>query len=148
MKPLLSYDISGLVTEVKKDFRFLPKKNFYQLKSFWGETMRTTVDLINLCPSYPLEGDILERVWTGKFVSFEHLRMFGKRAFVHVPKDKRSKLDNKTKHCIFLVSPNFVGHNEHMEIVQKEHVDTVDRNDESAVDDVEENPTVENDSLK
>ena len=71
-------------------------------KSFWGETMRTTVDLINLCPSYPLEGDILERVWTGKFVSFEHLRMFGKRTFFHVPKDKRSKLDNKTKHCIFL----------------------------------------------
>ena len=33
-------------------------------KSFWGEAMRITVDLINLSPSYPLEGDILERVWT------------------------------------------------------------------------------------
>ena len=28
--------------------------------------------------------------------------MFGCRAFVHVPKDERSKLDNKTKQCIFL----------------------------------------------
>ena len=28
--------------------------------------------------------------------------MFGCRAFVHVLKDERSKLDNKTKQCIFL----------------------------------------------
>ena len=66
-------------------------------KSFLGEAMRTVVDLMNLSPSYPLEGDILERVWIGKFVYFEHLRVFGCRTFVHVPKDKRSKLDNKTK---------------------------------------------------
>ena len=39
-------------------------------------------------------------------------------------------------------------HNEHMEVVQEEHVDTVDRNDEFAVDDVEENPIIENDGLK
>ena len=41
-----------------------------------------------------------------------------------------------------------MGHNEHREVVQEEQVDTVDRNDESAVDDVEENPTVENDGLE
>ena len=100
--------------------------------------------------------------------------MFRCWAFVHVPRDKRSKLDNKTKQCIFLdysneefgymlwdlatkkiirsidvvlfetqtledldqvkkpkffseeqvdlglISPNFVGHNEHMEVVQEE----------------------------
>ena len=57
-------------------------------KSFWGEAMRTTVDLINLSPSYPLEGDIPKKVWTGKFVSFEHLRVFGCRALVHVPRDE------------------------------------------------------------
>ena len=28
--------------------------------------------------------------------------MFGCRAFVHVPRDERSKLDSKTKQCIFL----------------------------------------------
>ena len=66
-------------------------------KSFLGEAMRIVVDLMNLSPSYPLEGDILERVWIGKFVYFEHLRVFGCRTFVHVPKDERSKLDNKTK---------------------------------------------------
>ena len=71
-------------------------------KSLWGEAMRTTIDLINLSSSYPLEGDIQERVWTRNFFSFELLRVFGCRAFVHVPRDERSKLDNKTKPCIFL----------------------------------------------
>lgn len=27
-------------------------------KSFWGEAMRTAVDLINLSPSVPLKGDV------------------------------------------------------------------------------------------
>ena len=52
------------------------------LSLFWGEAMMTVVDLINLSPSYPLEGDIPERIWIGKFVSFEYLRVFGCRAFV------------------------------------------------------------------
>jgi adenylate kinase family enzyme len=35
----------------------------------------------------------------------KHLRVFGCRAFVHVPKDERAKLDAKTKECIYLGSP-------------------------------------------
>ncbi|KAD2804590.1 hypothetical protein E3N88_37967 [Mikania micrantha] len=42
------------------------------------------------------------RVWRGKYVSYNHLRVFGCKAFVHIPKDERSKLDVKTKPCIFL----------------------------------------------
>ena len=41
-----------------------------------------------------------------------------------------------------------MGNNEHREVVQEEQVDTVDKNDESAVDDVKENPIVENDGLE
>jgi hypothetical protein len=54
-------------------------------KSFWGEAMKTVIDLINLSLSVPLNCDFPQRVWTGKDVSFEHLRVFGCRAFVHVP---------------------------------------------------------------
>ena len=71
-------------------------------KSFWGEAMRITVDLNNLSPSYLLEGDIPKRIWTRKFIFFEHLRVFGCKAFVHVLRDEWSKLDTKTKQCIFL----------------------------------------------
>lgn len=65
-------------------------------------SMRTAVDLINLSPSFPLNGDVPEKVWTEKEVSYDHLRVFGCRAFVHIPKDERSKLDPKAKQCIFL----------------------------------------------
>ena len=71
-------------------------------RSFWGKAMRTAVDLINLSPSVPLNGDVPEKVWTRKEVSYDHLRVFGCRAFVHIPKDERSKLDPKAKQCIFL----------------------------------------------
>ena len=62
-------------------------------RSFWGEAMRIAVDLINLSPSVPLNGDVPKKVWTGKEVSYDHLRVFGCRAFVHIPKDERSSLD-------------------------------------------------------
>ncbi|KAL6345710.1 hypothetical protein AAG906_017451 [Vitis piasezkii] len=46
------------------------------------------------------------------------------------------------------VSPNSMEHNEHREVMQEEQVDTIDRNDKFAVDDVEENPTIENNGLE
>ena len=42
------------------------------------------------------------RVWFDKDVSYDHLKVFGCKACVHVPKDERSKLDVKTKQCIFI----------------------------------------------
>ena len=70
--------------------------------SFWGEAMRTSIDLIKLSLSVPLKGGVPESVWTKKDVLYDHLKVFGCRAIVHIPKDKRSKLDVKAKPCIFL----------------------------------------------
>ena len=71
-------------------------------KYFWGEAMRTSIDLINLSPPVPLKGDVLERAWTRKDDSYDHLRVFGYKEFVHIPKGERSKLDVKPESCIFL----------------------------------------------
>ena len=71
-------------------------------KSFWGEAVVTACYLINRSPSVPLDFDIPERVWTGKDVSYSHLKVFGCKAFVHVPKEQRSKLDSKSTPCIFV----------------------------------------------
>ena len=71
-------------------------------KSYWAEAMYTVVYLINRSPSVPLKGDVPQRVWTGKDVSYQHLRVFRCLAYMHVPKDHRSKLDNKSKACIFM----------------------------------------------
>ncbi|XP_047268802.1 uncharacterized protein LOC107871373 isoform X1 [Capsicum annuum] len=66
-------------------------------KSFWGEAVQVACYLINRSPSVPLE-----RVWTYKEVSYSHLKVFGCRAFAHVPKEQRTKLDDKSVPCIFI----------------------------------------------
>ncbi|KAM2683111.1 hypothetical protein EV1_044763 [Malus domestica] len=71
-------------------------------KQFWGEAVRTACYLINRSPSVPLGLDVPERVWAGNDVSYSHLKVFGCKAFVHVPKEQRSKLDYKATPCIFL----------------------------------------------
>ncbi|GKF26768.1 retrovirus-related pol polyprotein from transposon TNT 1-94 [Tanacetum coccineum] len=70
--------------------------------SFWGEALNTTVHVINLTHYVPLCFDVPDRVWSGKDVSYHHLRVFGCKASVHIPKDERSKLDVKNKPCVFL----------------------------------------------
>jgi hypothetical protein len=62
--------------------------------------------VLNLSPSVPLAGDIPQRVWLGKDVSYKQLKVFGCKAFVHILRDERSRLDSKTKHCIYLSIPS------------------------------------------
>ena len=40
--------------------------------------------------------------WDGKNPSLAHLNFFGCDAFVHIPKEKRTKIDNKSERCIFI----------------------------------------------
>ena len=71
-------------------------------KSFWAEAVSMACYLINRSPRASLGGKVAEEVWTGNAVDFDHLRIFGCPAYVHVPGDERSKLDPKSKKCIFL----------------------------------------------
>jgi hypothetical protein len=41
-------------------------------------------------------------VWLGKNPSVSHLKVFGCDAFVHVTKEKKSKMDKKVVKCIFI----------------------------------------------
>ena len=45
-------------------------------KSFWAEATFRAVYLINLSPSVPLDGNVPQRAWVGKDVSYKHLRVF------------------------------------------------------------------------
>jgi hypothetical protein len=69
---------------------------------FWAEALMIAVYVLTLSPCLPLDGDIPQKVWSGKEVSYKHMKIFGCRAFVHVPRDERSKLDRKTKQCVLL----------------------------------------------
>lgn len=68
-------------------------------RCFWGEAIKAAVNLINLSLVVPLKGDMQR---TGKYPSYDYLKVFGCKAFMHIPKDERSKLDGKSKQCIFL----------------------------------------------
>ena len=71
-------------------------------QGFWAEAMVTAVHLINRSPNPMLDGGILEEAWTGKKPSYDHLRLFGYEAYVHVPREKCSKLEPKSRKCIFM----------------------------------------------
>ena len=66
-------------------------------KIYWVEALTTVSYVINRSPSVPLEGGIPLRVWTGKDVSYRHMRVFDFLVYVHVAKDCRGKLDPKSK---------------------------------------------------
>jgi hypothetical protein len=71
-------------------------------QEFWAEAMGTTCYLVNQSPSLALDDITPHEVWNGKKPSLEHLRVFGCDSYVYVPKENRSKLDNKDENCIFI----------------------------------------------
>ena len=71
-------------------------------KHFWDEALYIAVHVINLSSAVALNGEVSDKIWFGKNVRYDHLRVFGRKAYVHVPKDERSKLDAKTRQCIFI----------------------------------------------
>eukprot|EP00253_Pinus_taeda_P025595 PITA_25595 len=71
-------------------------------QEFWAEAVETTCCLVNISPSSMLEDKTPQEVCTGKKPSLSHLRVFGCDAYIHVPKEKRTKLDSKSKKWIFI----------------------------------------------
>jgi hypothetical protein len=49
-----------------------------------------------------LDGGIPEEAWTGKMTNYSFLKTFGCVAFVHIDKENRTKLEEKSKKCTFI----------------------------------------------
>ena len=64
--------------------------------------METTCYSVNLSPTSTLIDITPQEVWTSKKPSIKNLKVFNCDAYVHVPKEKRSKLDNKAEECIYI----------------------------------------------
>jgi hypothetical protein len=67
----------------------------------WVEATQTTVYVQNISPHRVLGNKTLEEIFTRENPEVIHLRIFGCPMYVHVPKDKRSKLDPSGKKGIF-----------------------------------------------
>jgi len=46
-----------------------------------------------------LDGGIREEAWTSKNVNYSFLKTFGCESFVHINKENRTKLEEKSKKC-------------------------------------------------
>ena len=66
------------------------------------EVVNTTIYLINRGPSTPLGCGILEEAFNGKKVSYSFLKTFGCEVFSHIDSDNRTKLEAKSKKCVFV----------------------------------------------
>ena len=68
----------------------------------WVEAVNTVVYLINRGPSTPLGCGIPKEAWTSKKVSYSFLKTFGCEAFSHIDFENRTKLEAKSKKCVFV----------------------------------------------
>lgn len=71
-------------------------------KGFWAEAVATAAYIINRSPSKVLEEQTPEEKWSGKKPNLAHMKIFGSKAMVHVPKQKRLKWDKKSEEMIFM----------------------------------------------
>ena len=71
-------------------------------KSFWAEAISTANYVINRSPSAAIKSKTPYEMLNNVKPNVEHFKIFGCESFVHIPKDERSKLDSKSKKCIFL----------------------------------------------
>jgi hypothetical protein len=66
------------------------------------EVVDNTIYQINMSPLSVLVDTTQNEVWYSNIPSVAHIKVFGCDAFLHVPKEKRSKLDKKAVKCIFI----------------------------------------------
>jgi hypothetical protein len=69
---------------------------------FWVKAIATIVYIMNRTPIATIHGMTPEEKFIGKRPDVSHLRVFGCIAYVHVPHERRLKLDPKVEKCIFI----------------------------------------------
>jgi hypothetical protein len=69
---------------------------------FWAEAVAIAVYIMNRTPTMAVHGMTPEEKFTSKKPDVSHLKVFGCITYVHVPDEKRLKLDPKVEKCIFI----------------------------------------------
>jgi hypothetical protein len=68
----------------------------------WAEATKTTVYVQNILSHSALGFKTPKQMFSGKKPKVSHLKIFGCPVFVHIPKEKRTKLDPSGKKGIFV----------------------------------------------
>lgn len=71
-------------------------------KEYWAEAVATAAYIVNRSPSRVLAEVTPFEKWSGKKPNISHLKIFGSKAMVHIPKQNRLKWDRKSRELIFV----------------------------------------------
>ena len=70
--------------------------------SLWVEAACTAVYIQKRSPHAILGEKTLEEVFTNKKPAVDHMKIFGTPVYIHVPKEKRAKLEHFGKNDVFV----------------------------------------------
>lgn len=71
-------------------------------KLFWAEAVNTACYVINRSPSTAVELKTPMEMWTGKPINYSDLHIFGSPVYVMYNSQETTKLDPKSRKCLFL----------------------------------------------
>nr|GFB09022.1 putative RNA-directed DNA polymerase [Tanacetum cinerariifolium] len=69
-------------------------------KKFWPEALNWCIHILNQSPTSALEDCTPEEKWSDRKPSVGYFRIFGCVVHVHIPKEKRKKLDDRSLKCV------------------------------------------------
>ena len=70
--------------------------------TFWVEAVNWTIYVINRCPTLAVKNVTPEEAWSGVKPSIDHFWVFGCITHVHIPEERKIKLDNRSMTCVQL----------------------------------------------
>ena len=73
---------------------------------FWAEAVSTAVYLRNRSPTSSLNDVTPFEAWFKEKPDVSNMKVYGCKAYAHVPDEKRRKLDKKSVACVFIGYPN------------------------------------------
>lgn len=71
-------------------------------RMFWPEAVKWTTFVLNRCPTVAVQDMTPQEAWSGEKPSVDFFRVFGCMAYAHVPKAKRTKLEDRSTACVLL----------------------------------------------
>ncbi|KAK2407959.1 putative mitochondrial protein [Trifolium repens] len=71
-------------------------------KTFWAEAVNWSVHILNRSPTLAVKNITPQEAWSNVRPSVDHFKNFGCVAYVHVPNEKRIKLDDKSVKSVFI----------------------------------------------
>ena len=64
--------------------------------------VHTIIYILNRTPTKAILNITPEEAWSGRKPTVSHFRIFGCKAYAHIPDERRSKLERKSEKCIMV----------------------------------------------